>query len=150
MTDTTSTPTPADVARPRTYTQADLDRQLRDSLAAESAEYEATREAAERADAASQRIAALERELTDTRRDALITRLISDHNLAREDAVLLTGQDEATLTAQAQRLQERSGEQRPRAPIARKEGQPVRHTASTDNRQAFLTELGVSNDMGGW
>jgi hypothetical protein len=150
MTDTTSTPTPADVARPCTYTRGELDRQIRDSLAGEEAEYEATREAAERADASAQRIAQLERELTDTRRDALITRLISDHNLAREDAVLLTGEDEATLTAQAQRLQERAYEQRPRGPIARKEGQPVRHTASTDNRQAFLAELGVSDDQSGW
>ncbi|KQR88744.1 hypothetical protein [Microbacterium sp. Leaf179] len=150
MTDTTWTPTPADIARPRTYTQAELDHQVRERLGAESAEYAATREAAERVDAAAQRIAALEQELTTTRRDALIARLISDHNLTRDDAVLLTGEDEATLTAQAQRLQERAGERQSRGPIARKEGQPVRHTSSTDNRQAFLAELGVADDQAGW
>ncbi|MEV7757887.1 hypothetical protein AB0O16_07315 [Microbacterium sp. NPDC089180] len=69
-------------------------------------------------DVASQ-IAHLERELAAARHDALIARVMADHGLTSDDALLLTGDDEATLTAQAQRLKERTGDSERRAPTAR-------------------------------
>ena len=146
MSDTTPAPTPADVARPRTYTQAEVDHQIRDSLDAERTKYEATREAAERAEAAAQRITALEQQLNQARRETLVTRTLNTYGLTPDDAVLLTGDDEATLTAQAQRLQTLANQPKTGGLIARKEGQAVRRVDTVDNRQSFLTELGVSDD----
>lgn len=140
-------PTPADVARPRTYTQVELTHAIKESLDAQRADYEAAREAAQHADVSTQRIADLEREVAEARRETLVTTLISSHGLSTEDAQLLTGHDEATLTAQAERLQSLANVPRTNGLIARKEGQPVRRTDRDDNKRSFLTELGVSDDL---
>ncbi|KEP72894.1 hypothetical protein HR12_23485 [Microbacterium sp. SUBG005] len=86
----TDTPTPADVAR-ATYAQGDVAAQIAD----------------------------LERELAAARHDALIARVMADYGLTSEDALLLTGEDEATVTAQARRLKERTGDGERRAPTVR-------------------------------
>lgn len=97
-------------------------------------------------DATRQQIAALETQLAQARRDALISQLITDYSLTRDDAILLTGQDETTLIAQAQRLQTFPGEQPRRGPVAPKEGQPVRRVDSDDTKRSFLAEIGVSDE----
>lgn len=145
MSDTT--PTPADVAHPRTYTQVELTHAIKESLDAQRADYEAAREAAQHADVSTQRIANLEREVAEARRETLITTFISSYGLSTEDAQLLTGQDEAALTAQAERLQSLANAVRTNGLIARKEGQPVQQTAHDDNKRSFLAELGVSDDL---
>lgn len=69
------------------------------------------------------RIAALERQLQETSREALKRRVQAAYGIPDEDADLfLTGTDEETLTAQAKRLAERESERKRTGNVAPKEG----------------------------
>src|SRR5690606_18869341 len=69
------------------------------------------------------RIAALERQLQETSREALRRRVQAAYGIPDEDADLfLTGTDEETLTAQAKRLAERESERKRTGNVAPKEG----------------------------
>ncbi|MFV9424935.1 hypothetical protein [Microbacterium sp. S1037] len=137
-------PSPADVARQITKTKTET------APEPTAEQQSATTNENQRAAAAREQITKLERELSQVRREALINRIVNDHKLAREDAILLTAETEDGLITQAQRLQGLLGTSKRLGPIARHEGQLIRNTATTDDRHAFPSELGVSDDPDGW
>lgn len=130
MTDTpTPTPPPEDEsAKPQdqTFTQADVDRIVKERVQRERAKYadydELKVKAGEKA-TADERIAALEREVEASKREALKRRVQAAHAISDEDADLfLTGTDEDTLTAQAKRLADRESERKKNGNVVPREG----------------------------
>jgi hypothetical protein len=100
----------------QTFTQADVDRIVKERVQRERAkfgDYDELKTKAGQAATAEERIAALEREVQQSQREALRRRVQAAHGIADEDADLfLTGTDEDTLTAQAKRLAERESERK--------------------------------------
>lgn len=125
MSEQTPTPTPPEGAEgqeqaPQAFTQADVDRIVKERVQRERAkyaDYDDLKTKAEGARTAEERIAALEAEVETSKREALRRRVQAAHGIADEDADLfLTGTDEATLTAQAKRLAERTPDRKNHAP----------------------------------
>jgi hypothetical protein len=120
----------AEEAQEQAFTQADVDRIVADRLkrerekvTAKYGDYDDLKAKAGEKATADERIAALEREVETTRREALRRRVQAAHGIADEDADLfLTGTDEATLTAQAQRLAARDTERKSNNNHAPREG----------------------------
>ena len=122
MSETTSTDATADNKSDFTpiTTQAEFDARLADRLkrerekvTAKYGDYDDLKVKAGEKATADERIAALEREVETTRREALRRRVQAAHGINDEDADLfLTGTDETTLTAQAQRLAARDTERK--------------------------------------
>ena len=113
-------------AQERTFTQADIDKAVKDRVARERAKYadydDLKAKAGEQA-TAEERIAALEKQLEQTSREALRRRVQAAHGIADEDADLfLTASDEETLTAQAKRLAERTSERKQSNNVVPREG----------------------------
>lgn len=113
-------------AQERTFTQADIDKAVKDRVARERAKYadydDLKAKAGEQA-TAEERIAALEKQLEQTSREALRRRVQAAHGIADEDADLfLTASDEETLTAQAKRLAERTSERKKNNNVVPSEG----------------------------
>lgn len=113
-------------AQERTFTQADIDKAVKDRVARERAKYadydDLKAKAGEQA-TAEERIAALEKQLEQTSREALRRRVQAAHGIADEDADLfLTASDEETLTAQAKRLAERTSERKQNNNVVPREG----------------------------
>ncbi|HJY35566.1 MAG TPA: hypothetical protein VJ260_11965 [Vicinamibacterales bacterium] len=110
----------AEEAQEQAFTQADVDRIVADRLkrerekvTAKFGDYDELKAKAGEKATADERIAALEREVETTRREALRRRVQAAHGINDEDADLfLTGTDEETLTAQAQRLAARETERK--------------------------------------
>ena len=101
------------------------------------AEIETAQQTAEASTA--ERITELENKLAAAERTALVSRVQAEHGISSEDAELfLTGTDEATLTAQAARLAERT---QAAAPVVPSEGTPATNEASSSPEAAFLREL---------
>ncbi|HET7666549.1 MAG TPA: hypothetical protein VFK56_10865 [Mycobacterium sp.] len=100
----------------QTFTQADVDRIVRERVKRERekfADYDDLKAKAGEAATAEERIAALEKEIQATQREALRRRVQAAHGISDEDADLfLTGTDEETLTAQAKRLADRESERK--------------------------------------
>nr|DAL14419.1 MAG TPA_asm: Major head protein [Caudoviricetes sp.] len=94
-----------------TFTQADVDRIVRERVQRERAkfaDYDDLKTKAGEAKTAEDRLTDLEKQLEQSQREALRRRVQAAHGIADEDADLfLTGADEDTLTAQAKRLIER-------------------------------------------
>jgi hypothetical protein len=92
----------------KAFTQEDVDRIVRERVAREKAkysDYEDLKAKAGTAATAEERIAALEKKVTESDTRALRAEVQANHGISAEDAVLfLTGSDEATLTAQAKAL----------------------------------------------
>lgn len=113
-------------AQERTFTQADIDKAVKDRVARERAkyaDYDDLKAKAGGVTAAEERIAALEKQLEQTTREALRRRVQAAHGIADEDADLfLTGSDEETLTAQAKRLAERTSERKQNNNVVPREG----------------------------
>lgn len=95
------------------FSQADLDRMIKERVARERAkfaDYEALKNQAEAAKTADQRIAELENKLrmSETRelRRTLVERIARENGIVDPDdiSLFLTGDDEESLTAQARRL----------------------------------------------
>jgi hypothetical protein len=91
-----------------TFTQADVDRIVRERVAREKAkyaDYDDLKAKAGTAATVEEKMAALEKRLTEADAKALRAKVQADHGITAEDATLfLTGSDEATLTAQAKAL----------------------------------------------
>lgn len=126
----------ADDFKPIT-SQADLHRILDDRLQRERAKYADYRQLKEAAKRLQQiedegksetqkltdRIQGLEGELGNARREALVFRISAAHGITDEDAELfLTGNDEETLTRQAERLVGRREDAERRPPYVAREG----------------------------
>lgn len=130
----TEIPTPSAEPQPgteeakaeQTFTQADVDRIVRERVQRERgkyADYDELKERAGVAKTAEERIAALEAEVQATRREALKRRAQAAHGISDEDADLfLTGSDEESLTAQAKRLAARETERKTKSNVVPREG----------------------------
>ena len=115
----------------QTFTQADVDRIVRERV---------QRERQKAAKTAEERIAALEEQIAASQREALRRRVQAAHGISDEDADLfLTAADEDTLTAQAKRLADRESERKQHNNVVPREGaNPV---VKTDQKRDFLRGL---------
>jgi hypothetical protein len=117
------------------FTQADVDRIVRERLAQQAknkfGDYDDLKSRAGVAQTLEERLASLESELSTTRADALRTNIAAKFGISTEkgpkgepsDADLfLTGSDESTLTAQAQRLAGREADRKKQGNVAPREG----------------------------
>lgn len=135
--------------KPQAFTQADVDRIVadrlkreRETVKAKYADYDDLKTRAGQATTAEERIAALEREVESSRREALRRRVQAAHGIADEDADLfLTGADEESLTAQAKRLAQRAPERKNHVP---REGNNPR--PGDDEMRAFTSRLFARQD----
>ena len=136
-----------------TFTQADIDRIVKDRLAqqaktiaAKFSDYDETKAKAETAKSLEDRLGSLEAELTSTKASALRTSIAARFGVSTEKGAkgepsdadrFLTGTDEETLTAQAQRLSTRQADLKKQGNVAPKEGE----TKSTGDEKAPLREF---------
>lgn len=80
------------------------------------------------------RIAGLEKQLAETTRSALVSRVQAKHSISDEDAALfLTGVDADALEKQAARLAQRASDQKKQGNVARTEGDAKKHGERQDN-----------------
>lgn len=165
MTDVTTTEgaetaTEGEQQQEQTLTQADVNKLIakvrseeRRKASEQYADYDELKTKAAGAKTLEERLAEVEGKLTATQADALRTRIAAKYGISTEkgekdapsDADLfLTGSDEATLTAQAQRLAGRAAESKKNGNVAPKEGA----TTNTGNPNGEEREF-VSNLFGG-
>ena len=106
--------------------QADVDRIVKDRVArvqAKYADYDDLKAKAEGAKTVEQKLADLEGKYSAAEARALRSDIAAKHGLNAEDRDLfLTGTDESTLTAQAQRLAAREADRKKQGNVAPKEG----------------------------
>lgn len=134
----------------KTFTQAEVDRivkQRAERLAKEQyPDYDELKAKAAGAQTLEERLGALEQELSTTRAEALRSSIAARFGISTEkgkdgepsDADLfLTGTDESTLTAQAQRLAARQADSKKNGNVAPKEG----HTTTQADEKAPLREF---------
>lgn len=91
------------------FTQADIDKAVNARFAREKAAHEAElsklRADAAKAKTVEEQLADLQANYANLQREALVSRVAAAHGVSQEDAaLLLTGADEETLTAQAKRI----------------------------------------------
>jgi len=115
--------------------QAEVDRIVKERVARERAkysDYDELKAKAAGSQTLEERLASLEGELTTAKAAALRSDIAAKHGLSAEDRDLfLTGTDESTLTAQAQRLAGREADRKKQGNYAPKEGtQPAGGTDS--------------------
>lgn len=151
MTDPNPTPAPAPDPAPepdQTFTQADVDRIVRERVKRERekfADYDELKAKAEGATTAEERIANLEKEIEATKREAMRRRVQAAHGITDEDADLfLTGTDEDTLTAQAKRLADRESERKKQGNHVPREGETKQPPA--DEMRSFTRDLFAKAD----
>lgn len=140
-----------------TFTQADVDRIVKDRLAqqakniaAKFGDYDEVKSKAAEAQTLEQRLASLEQELSTTRAEALRSTVAAKFGISTEkgpqgepsDADLfLTGTDEATLTAQAQRLAGRQAVVKKQGNVARNEGGTKTEGKGDEEMREFARNL---------
>ena len=136
---TTTNPEPA-----QTFTQADVDRIVKERVQREKAkyaDYDDLKAKAEGAKTLEERLAEVEKRAKDAQTAALRSDIAAKHGISAEDRDLfLTGADEETLTAQAQRLAQREADRKKQGNVAPKEGgnpNPVK----SDDMRSFANEL---------
>lgn len=131
------------------FTQADVDKIVRDRLAQQAknkfGDYDQLKNKAGEAQTLEERIVAMEQRTATAEADALRSRVAAEFSVSTKkgpkgepsDADLfLTGTDEATLTAQAQRLSGREADRKKQGNVAPKEGStPDPSAANGDDRQ---------------
>ena len=153
MTDTTTT-TDADATtdgdqgdqKPQTFTQADVEKIVRDRLAQQAknrfGDYEDLKAKAEGAKTVEQKLADLEAKHAEAEARALRSDIATKHGISAEDRDLfLTGSDEATLTAQAKRLAERIADQKKNGNRAPKEGATTTSGNTDSDARTFARNL---------
>ena len=140
-----------DKQQEQTFTQADVDRIVRERVKRERekyADYDELREKAAGAQTVEERVAQLERELATEKATALKAQVAARFGVSTEpdeetglsDADLfLTGKDEETLTAQAKRLAKRVSDRESTNNIVPTEGATPR--AVPDEKSAFADFL---------
>lgn len=142
-------PKPGEQPAGKTFTQADVDRIVQDRLAQQAknkfGDYDALKTKAGESASLEERLAGLETRAQKAEQDALRATVAAAHGISTKkgdkgepsDADLfLTGTDEATLKAQAERLAGRAAEQKKHGNVAPKEGTPPAQTGddNTDLR----------------
>lgn len=125
--------------KPETFTQADVDRIVKERVKrveAKYADYDALSKRAGEAATVEERLAAMEIRANEAEARALRNEIATRHGISAEDRDLfLTGNDEDTLTAQAQRLAARDAEQKKNGNHAPREGTHPTGTANDAERQ---------------
>lgn len=132
--------------KPQTFTQADVDKIVRDRLAQQAknkfANYDEYKAAAEGAKTVEQKLADLEAKHAEAEARALRSDIATKHGISAEDRDLfLTGSDEATLTAQAKRLAERLADQKKNGNRAPKEGATTTSGNTDSDARTFARNL---------
>lgn len=151
-------PEGAEQKQERTFTQADVDRVVKDRaerLAKQMfPDYDELKAKADGAKTLEERLGELEQELSNTKVQALRSSIAARFGISTEkgkdgepsDADLfLTGTDESTLTTQAQRLAARQAELKKQGNVARNEGDTI-NTGTSEEQE--LRNL-ASNLFGG-
>lgn len=141
----------------QTFKQADVDRIVAERVARERAkfsDYNDLKAKASEALTLEERLASLEGELTKSRVEALRSRVAARYGISGDSVdgkpsdveLFLTGTDEDTLTAQAERLAAREGDRKKQGNVAPKEG--ATKTTETDDSKTrdFAGELFGSSD----
>ncbi len=127
-----------------TFTQADVDRIVKERVQRERAkyaDYDDLKKKAGEATTAEERIASLEQEVKRTQREALRRRVQAAHGISDEDADLfLTADDEDTLTKQAERLSKREAERKKQGNHVPREGTSPK-PPSDDPMRSFTRQL---------
>lgn len=146
---TTEAPAEKVEGEPVALTQADVDRIVKDRVAratAKYADYEDLKAKAEGAKTVEQKLADLEQRNAAAEARALRSDIAAKHGVSAEDRDLfLTGTDEATLTAQAERLAARDAEIKKQGNVAPKEGAAPKGTPENEAR-TFVSDLFGSSD----
>lgn len=149
MSDGTETGIPmSEENQPKTFTQDELDSIISERLKRQEREkfgdYADLKKRAGETATLEQRFGQLETELATTRAGALRASVAAAHGISTKkgekgepsDADLfLTGSDEATLTAQAERLAGRAADQKQQGNVAPKEGTTTTTTTGTANQE---------------
>ena len=136
------------------FTQADVDRIIKDRLAQQAknqfGDYADLKAKAEGARTLEERLGTLESELTSTKAAALRTSIAAEFGISTKkgpkgepsDADLfLTGTDESTLTAQAQRLAGREADRKKQGNVAPKEGDTKNSGKDDSGLREFAQQL---------
>jgi len=138
------TPTPEAAAPEQTFTQADVDRIVRERVQRERAkfgDYEDLKAKAGQATTLEQRVAEIEQRASAAELSALRANVASEYGISKEDRDLfLTGADLEALQAQAKRLAERESDQRKKPPVVSKQGTDNTPPKPDDMRE-FAREL---------
>lgn len=153
MSETTTTDTAAEATneggeqkQEQTFTQADVDKIVRDRLAQQAknkfGDYEDLKTQAAGAKTVEQKLAELETKHAEAEARALRSEIAARHGISTEDRDLfLTGSDPDALEAQASRLAARVVEQKKNGNVAPKEGD-TKNTGNTDtDARNFAGEL---------
>jgi hypothetical protein len=129
----------------QTFTQADLDRVVRERVQRERAKFadydDLKAKAGEKA-TADERLAELEKRYAAAEARALRADIANAHGITPEDRDLfLTGTDEETLTAQAKRLAERVSDRKKANNVVPREGANPNPKAGDDGLRDFTRNL---------
>lgn len=130
--------------------QAEVDRIVKERVARERAkfaDYDELKTKAEGSKTLEERLASLETELTTTRASALRSEIAAKHGLSVEDRDLfLTGTDESTLTAQAERLAARETDRKKQGNVAPREGATNNSGDANSDARNFARNLFGGSD----
>ena len=128
----------------QTFTQADIDKVVKERVARERAkfaDYEDLKAQASEKKTADERIADLEKRYADAESGRLRSDIAAEYGISKEDRDLfLTGTDEETLTAQAKRLAERDSERKKQGNHVPDEGKSTRQNDPSDDAE-FARQL---------
>jgi hypothetical protein len=120
----------------QTFTQADVDRIVKERVKRTEAKYADYSELKEKADGAKtleDRLADLESQHSAAQQRALRAEIANAHGISAEDRDLfLTGTDEETLTAQAKRLADRESERKKNGNHVSSEGTSTKQQPTDD------------------
>lgn len=137
----------ADEKPAETFTQADVDRIVKERVTRERAkysDYDELKSKAEGAKTAEDRITELEKSIESANREAMRRRVQAAHGISDEDADLfLTGSDEDSLTAQAKRLAAREDERKKNNNVSPREGN---NPASSDSEERQFAQSLFAGD----
>lgn len=135
--------TEPDTCTTETFTQADVDRIVRERVQRERAkyaDYDALKAKAEGAKTVEDRLAEMEKRTAAAEASALRSDVAARHGISAEDRdLLLTGTDAETLEAQAKRIAEAS-ERKKKANIVPREGNNPKATGGDEERE-FVRKL---------
>ncbi len=144
MTDTESTaPATEETAAPETFTQADVDRIVRERVQRERAkyaDYDELKAKAAGVKTVEDRLAEMEKRTAAAEASALRSDVAARHGISAEDRdLLLTGTDAETLEAQAKRIADAS-ERKKKANIVPREGSNPKASGGDEERE-FVRKL---------
>jgi hypothetical protein len=138
----------------KSFTQAEVDAIIRDRLKQQErtkfGDYQELKTKAEGAKTLEERLGSLEQELSTTKAEALRSSIAARFGISTQkgkdgepsDADLfLTGTDESTLTAQAQRLAARQADSKKQGNVAPKEGETKTSGSGDTELREFAREL---------